>query len=75
MICCLQKYITYQFTYFIYYLHQDTFKNPKMMKIQEVHQKFHTRQFLLFYINCFLFVIHLNLKRLKKHDRFSHMPM
>ena len=29
MNCCLQKYTTYQFTYFIYYLFQDKFKNPK----------------------------------------------
>ena len=72
MNCCLQKYTThqftyfiyksYQFTYFIYYLYQDKFKNPKMMKIQQVHQKLQAKQFLLFYLNCFLFVIHLNLK-------------
>ena len=59
---CLQKYTTYQFTYFIYYLFQDKFKNPKMMKIQQVHKKLQAKQFLLFYLNCFLFVIHLNLK-------------
>ena len=50
----LQKYTTHQFTYFIYYLFQDKFKNPKMMKIQLVHQKLHTKQFL-FYLDCFLF--------------------
>ena len=68
MNCCLQKYTTHQFTYFIYHLHQDKFKNPKkIMKIQQVHQKLQAKQFsLLFY--CFLFVIHLNLKRLMKHD-------
>ena len=32
-----------------------------MMKIQQVHQKLHTKQFLLFYLNCYLLVIHLNL--------------
>ena len=26
---CVQKYTTHQFTYFIYYLFQDKFKNPK----------------------------------------------
>ena len=64
MNCCLQKYTTHQFTYFIgvYYLFQDKFKNPKIIKIQEAHQKLHTKQFLLFYLDCFLFVIHLNLK-------------
>ena len=63
MICCLQKYTTYQFTYFIYYLFQDKFKNQKIQS-QQIHQKIHTptKQFLLFYLNCFLFVIHLNLK-------------
>ena len=53
----LQKYrsSTHPFTYCLYYLFQDKFKNPKMMKIQQVHQKLHTKQFLLFYLNCFLF--------------------
>ena len=63
---CVQKYTTYQFTYYIYYLFPDKFKNPKIIKIQQVHQKIHTpiKQLLLllFYLNCFLFVIHLNLK-------------
>ena len=68
MSCCLQKYTTHQFTYFIYYLIQDNFKNAKMMKIQEVHQKINAKQFLLFYLNCFLLVTHLNLMRLKKCD-------
>ena len=66
MNCCLQKYTTYQFIYFIYYLFQDKFKNPKIIKIQQVHQKIHTKQFLLLYLNCLLFVIHLNLKQLMK---------
>ena len=68
MNCYLQKHTTYQFTYFIYYSFQDKFKNPKIIKIQQVHQKIHTKQFLLFYLNCFLFVTDLNLKRLKKRD-------
>ena len=58
----LQKYTTHQFTYFIYYLFQDNFKNAKIMKIQEVHQEIQAKQFLLFYLNCFLLVTHLNLK-------------
>ena len=36
-----------------------------MMKIQEVHQKTHAKQFLLFYFNCFLLVTHLNLSDLR----------
>ena len=62
----LQKHTTYQFTYFIYYLFQHKFKNPKIMKIQQVHQKLHTKQFLLFYLKSILLVSHLNLKRLEK---------
>ena len=64
----LQKFTLHQFTYFIYYLFEDNFKNAKMMKIQQVHQKLHAKQFLLFYLNCFLLATHLNLKRLKKRD-------
>ena len=68
MNCCLQKYITHQFTYFICFVLQDNFKNAKIIKTQEVHQKLHTKQFLLFYLICFLLATHLNLKRLKKRD-------
>ena len=53
MNCCLQKYTTHQFTYFIYYLFQDNFKNAKIIKIQQVHQKIDAKQVLLFYFNCF----------------------
>ena len=48
MYCSLQQYTTHQFTSFIYYLFQDKFKNPKIMKIQQIHQKIHTKQFFLF---------------------------
>ena len=68
MNCCLQKYTTHQFTYCIYYLFQENFKNPKIIKIQEVHQKMHAKHFLLFYLNCFLLATHLNLMRPKKRD-------
>ena len=50
---CQQKFTTHQFTYFVYYLFQDNFKNAKMIKIQQVHQKIHAKQFLLLYLNCF----------------------
>ena len=62
---CLQKYTTHQFTYFIYYLFQDKFKNPKMVKIQQVHQKIHAKQFIIILFKLFS---HLNLKQLDKHD-------
>ena len=68
MNCCLQKFTTHQFTYFIYYLFQENLKNTKMMYIQQVHQEIYTKQFLLFYLICFLLVTYLNLKRLKKCD-------
>ena len=54
MNCCLQKYTTHQFTYFIYYGFQDKFKYPNIIKIQQVHQEIHAKQFLLFYLNRFL---------------------
>ena len=54
--------------FYLYYLFQDNFRNAKMMKIQQVHQKIHATQFLLFYLNCFLLATHLNLMRLKKSD-------
>ena len=68
MNCCLQKFPTHQFMYFIYYLFQDNFKNVKMMKIQQVQKEIHTKQFLLFYLNCFLLETHLILMRLEKRD-------
>ena len=68
MNCCLQNYTTHQFTYFIYYLFQDKFKYPKIIKIQQVHQEIHAKQFLLFHLYCYLLATHLNLMRLKKRD-------
>ena len=65
---CLQKDTTHQFTYFIYYLVQEKFRYPKIIKIQQVHQKLQAKQFLLFYLNCFLLATHLNLKQLKKRN-------
>ena len=68
MNCYLQKHTTSPFKYCFYYLFQDNFKNAKIMKIQEVHQKIHAKQFLLFDLNCFLLATHLNLKRFDKCD-------
>ena len=58
-------YIIYQSTYFIDYFTEDIIKNPRINKIHQVHEKIHTKQFLLFCLTCFVFVIHLNLKRLR----------
>ena len=63
---CLQNYTTHQFTHFIYYLFQDNFKNAKMVKIQQVYHKIHTKQIYFIYLNCFLLATHLNLMRLKR---------
>ena len=38
---------TYQSTYFIDYFMQGNFKYPRIMKIQQVHQKLQTKQFQL----------------------------
>ena len=48
MNCCLQKYTTHQFTYFIYYSNQDKFKNSRIIKIHQAHQKLKAKQFFLF---------------------------
>ena len=50
---CLQKYTTHQFTYFIYYLFQDKFKYPKIIKIQQIHQRIHAKQFLFILFKLF----------------------
>ena len=50
----LQKYTTHRFTYFIYYLFQDKFKYPKIIKIQQVH----TKQFFIILFKFFLLVTH-----------------
>ena len=64
MNCCLQKYTTHQFTYFIllYYSCQEMFKNSRIIKTHQVQQKLLAKPFLLFCLTCFLFVVHLNLK-------------
>ena len=67
----LQKLTTHQFTYLSDYSYQDKFKNSRIIKIHQVHQKLHTKQFILFCLTCFLFLIHLNLKQLG----FSGEPM
>ena len=68
MIVVFKNYTSHQFTSFIYYLFHDNLRNAEMMKINQVHQKKHAKQFLLFYLNCFLLATHLNLMRLEKRD-------
>ena len=53
MNCCLQKYTTHQFTHFIYYLFQDKFKYLKIIKIQQVHQEIHVKQFFIILFKLF----------------------
>ena len=64
-----------QFTYFIYYSYQDRFKNSRIIKIHQVHRKIHRKQFLLFCLTCFVFVIHLNLKRLRFTEEVNDLVM
>ena len=65
MNCCIQKYTTHHFTYLIYYSSQDKFKNSKIIKIQQVHQKLSTKQIWIFGKIVFYFVFDLNLKQLR----------
>ena len=62
MNCCLQKHrsTTHQFTYFIYYSHEDKFKNSRIIKIHQVHQKLQTKMF--YYFVKLVFFSHLNFK-------------
>ena len=53
MNCCLQEFTTHQFTYCIHYLFQDNFKNAKMVKIEQVHQMIHTKQFFIILFKLF----------------------
>ena len=39
MNCCLQNQTKHHFTYFLLVLLQDKFKNSRIIKIQQVHQK------------------------------------
>ena len=48
-----KKYTTHQFTYLIYYLFPDKFKYPKIIKIQQVHQNIHTKQFFIILFKLF----------------------
>ena len=65
MNCFLQQHTIYQSTYFSYDFSQGIIKNPKINESLYLHHKIHTKQFLLFCLPCFVFVIHLNLKQLR----------
>ena len=53
MNTCLQKYTRHQFTCIMYYLFQDKFKYPKIIKIQQVHQEMHAKQFFIILFKLF----------------------
>ena len=55
MNCCLQNYTTHQFTNCtpIYYLVQDKFKYPKIIKIQQVNHEIHAKQFFIILYKLF----------------------
>ena len=44
-IVVYKNYTTHQFTYFIYYLIQDNFKNAKIIKNPSSKQEIHAKQF------------------------------
>ena len=46
-------YTTHQLTYFLYYLHQGNFKNRRIKKIQQVHQKLQAKQSFIILLNLF----------------------
>ena len=47
------KNTTHKFTYCIYYLVQDNSENAKIIKIQQVHQEIHAKQFLIILFKLF----------------------
>ena len=63
---CLQNFTTHQFTYFIYYLFQGNFKNAKIIKIQEVHQEIHAKQFFMILFKLFSIGDSFKIKQLDK---------
>ena len=62
MNCCLQKFTTHQFTYFIYYDFQGKFKYPKIIKIQQLHQEIHVKQIFIILFELFSIGDSFNLK-------------
>ena len=63
---CLQNFTTHQFTYCIYYLFQGNFKNAKIIKIQEVHQEIHAKQFFMILFKLFSIGDSFKIKQLDK---------
>ena len=61
----------YQSTYFSAEFSQGIIKNPRIKKIQQVHQKLEAKQYSLFCLTCFHFLHHLDLKQFG----FSGEPM
>ena len=62
MICYIQIYTTYQFTYFIDVFNHCVTKDPKIKEIQQVQQKIFTKHDYILEIMCFHVMLHLNLK-------------
>ena len=63
---CLQNFTTHQFTYFVYYLFQGNFQNAKIIKIQEVHQEIHAKQFFMILFKLFSIGDSFKIKQLDK---------
>ena len=71
MNCCLQNHTTYQFTYFLFYLFHDKFKNSRIIKIYQVHEKLQTKQYIILFT---LFLIYISVE-FKVEIGFSGEPM
>ena len=53
LLCINILHINLHILFTPYYLFQDKFKNQKIIKIQQLHQKIHAKQLLLFYFKLF----------------------
>ena len=62
MICYIQIYTTYQFTYFIDGFNHGVTKDPKIKEIQQVQQNIFTKHDCMLEITCFHVMLHFNLK-------------
>ena len=82
MNCCLQKYTTHQFTYFIYCLFQDKIKNPKLSKPNKYIKSY--QQNMIEFLEKYFFLIAFKFEvtqisgeaqLIQSHKNMNHMRM
>ena len=61
-------YYTSIYIFYILFISRQVQKSKNYDNPTSTSKDIHTKQVLLLYLNCFLFVIHSNLKWLMKHD-------